>query len=287
MYARDPMLSRIHTDQNVPKVQAQNYSTDAISKGSTQVSVSAPKGENSPAQKHGPQQDRAQVKGQEERLTEEAHEPEAQGRDQEHEVQERRHEHQAQENEQEDRVHGDGVHEDGSHGNGAYKDAVHNDKVQGGSQADEAQEVVQEDKICKEVQDGGAYEDDVREYRARKRRLMTEESDDGAALRAQQVREGRKPVERGKYQRLNRFGSSNHDMNPEGDTSMDGTGEEDSTPMQRKKPQAPRRQQRQELQVQERTTDRTAATVVENTNSSTGFGSDFTYEAPQAPSRAI
>lgn len=67
---------------------------------------------------------------------------------------------------------------------------------------------------------------------------------------------------------------------------MDGTREGDSTPMQRKKPQTPRRQQRQELQVQERTTDVTAATVVENTNSSTGFASDFTYEAPQAPSRA-
>ena len=93
-------------------------------------------------------------------------------------------------------------------------------------------------------------------------------------------------MEKGKYQRLNRFGLSNHDMNPEGDTSMDSTGEEDTTPMQRKKAQTPRRQQKQELQVQERTKNVTAATVVENTNSSTGFASDFTYEAPQAPSRA-
>ena len=75
-------------------------------------------------------------------------------------------------------------------------------------------------------------------------------------------------------------------MNPEGDTSVDSTGEEDTTPMQRKKAQTPRRQQRQELQVQGRTKNVTAATVVENTNSSTGFASDFTYEAPQAPSRA-
>ncbi len=281
----------IDADRSVPEVRAQNYSMDAVQKGGTQVDVSAPKSANSPAQEHRPQQDRAQRKGQEERLTEEAHEPEAQGSGQEHGVQERVHEHQTQENGQEDRAHGDGAYEDGAHEDGvhevgAYEDAAHDDKTQGRRQADEAQEVVREDKAHKEGQDCGTYEDNVREYRARKRRVMTEESDDSAALRAQQLREGRKPVEKGKYQRLNRFGLSNHDMNPEGDTSMDSTGEEDTTPMQRKKAQTPRRQQRQELQVQERTKNVTAATVVENTNSSTGFASDFTYEAPQAPSRA-
>ncbi len=207
---------------------------------------------------------------------EEAHETEAQERSQEHGVQERGYKHQKQENEQEDRAHGDG----------AYEDAAQNDKVQGGRQADEAQEVVQEDKAHGEGQDGGVHENDVREYRQRKRRVMTEESDDGAALRAQQVRDGRKPMEKGKYRRLNRFGSSNHDMSPKGDTSMDGIGERDTTPMQRKKPKTSRRPQRQELQAQERTTDKTAATEVENTNSSTAFASDFTYEAPQAPSWA-
>jgi len=277
----------IDADQSVHEVRAQNYSMDAVRKGGTQVSVSAPKGENSPAQEHGPQQDRAEVKGQEERPTEEAHEPKAQERGQEHGVQERRHEHQTQENEQEDRAHGNGAYKDGAHENGTHEDAAHNDKVQGGRQADEAQEVVQEDKAHGEGQDGGVHKDDVREYRQRKRRVMTEESDDGAALRAQQVRDGRNPMEKGKYQRLNRFGSSNHDMSPEGDTSMDGTGMGDTTPMQRKKHKTPRRSQRQELQAQERTTDVTAATVVDNTNSSTGFASDFTYEAPQAPSRAI
>ena len=206
-------------------------------------------------------------------------------------MQERGHEYQTQENGQEngqeDRAHGDGAHGDGTHQDGAYEDVAHNDKVQGGRQADEAQEVVQEYIAPKEGQHGGAHEDGVREYRARKRRVINEESDDGAALRAQQVREGRKPVEKGKYQRLNRFGLSNRDMNPEGNTSVDSTGEEDTTPMQRKKAQTPRRQQRQELQVQGRTKNVTAATVVENTNSSTGLASDFTYEAPQAPSRAI
>jgi len=145
---------------------------------------------------------------------------------------------------------------------------------------------VQEDKAHKEGQDGGAYEDDVRKYRTWKRRVMTEESDGGAALRAQQVREGRKPVEKGKYQRLNRFGSSNHNMNPEGDTSMDGTGEGGTTPMQRKKPQTPRRQQRQDLQAQQMPTNATVGAKTENTNGSTGLASDFTYEALQAPSPA-
>ncbi|KAL9127435.1 MAG: hypothetical protein Q9217_003687 [Psora testacea] len=237
----------IDADRSVPEVRAQNYLIDAVQKGSTQVEVSAPKGENSPAQEHGPQQDKAQVKGQEERLEEEAQEPKAQERRQEHRVQERGHEHQTQENGQEDRAHGDGAHEDGAHEGGAYEDATHDDKVQGGRQADEAQEVVQEDKAHKEGQDNGAYEDDIREYRARKRRVMTKESDDGVVLRAQQVREGRNPVEKGKYQRLNRFGSSNHNIYPEGDTLIDSTGEGDTTPVPRKRLQTPRRQQRQDL----------------------------------------
>ena len=58
---------------------------------------------------------------------------------------------------------------------------------------------MREDKAHKKGQDCSTYEDDVREYRARKRRVITKESDDGVALRAQQVREGRKPVEKGKY----------------------------------------------------------------------------------------
>ncbi len=125
-----------------------------------------------------------------------------------------------QEDGQEGRAHGDKAHEDG-----AYDDAALNDKAQGGGQAEGAQEVMKDDKANKDGQDGGAYEDDVRDYRARKRRVISEESDDNAALRAQQVREGRNPMEKGKYQRLNRFGLSDNDMNREGDTSMDGTGE--------------------------------------------------------------
>ncbi len=169
---------------------------------------------------------------------------------------------------------------------GANDDAAHNDKAQGGRQADEAQEVVQEGKARKGEQDGGAYEDDVREYRVRKRRTMTEESDDGAALRAQQVREGRNPVEKGKYQRLNRFGLSNYILTQEDDMSMNDIREGTSTSMPRKKSQTPRRQQRQELQVRESTTNSMAATVVEDKNVSKGLASDFTFEAPKTPSRA-
>lgn len=175
----------IYADQRTPEVRAKNYPIDAVQKGDTQENISAPRDENSLAQEHEPQQERAQVKGQKERLTKEAqedrsYEPEAQEIDQEHGVQETGHKYQTQKDGQEDRAYGDG----------AYDDAAHNDKVQGGRQVDEAQEVVQEDKAQKGEQDGGAYEDDVREYRVRKRRIMTEESDDGAALRAQQVREG-------------------------------------------------------------------------------------------------
>jgi len=43
-------------------------------------------------------------------------------------------------------------------------------------------------------------------------------------------------MEKGKYQRLNRFRSLNHDINPEGNTLRDSTREGDTTPMQRKKP---------------------------------------------------
>ena len=255
----------IDVDRSVPEVRAQNYSMDAVQKSDTKVSVSALKGKNSPAQEHESQRDRAQVKGQKERLIEEAHEPEAQERGQKHEVQERRHEHQTQENEQEDRAHEDE----------ACEDAAHNDKVQRGRQADEAQEVMQEDKAHGKGQDGGAQEDKVREYRQRKRRLMTEESDDGAALRAQQVREGRKPVEKGKYQRLNRFGLSNYNTNEEDGMSMDDTEERVSTIMPRKK------QPRQGLQAQKRA----GAMSAEKLDGSTGLTSEFTYEAPQAPSR--
>ena len=196
------------------------------------------------------------------------------------------HEHQTQENRQEDRAHENEAHENKAHEIETYENAAHDAKTQDDKQADEAQEIVQNNEAHNEEQDCDTYENDVREYRARKRRVMTEESDDGAALRAQQVRKERKPVEESKYQRLNRFELSNPDMNSEDDTSINGAEEGDTTPMQRKRPQTPRWQQRQELQIQKRTKNVTAATVIENTNSSTGFASDFTYEAPQAPSRA-
>ena len=80
-------------------------------------------------------------------------------------------------------MHEDGQ-EDRAYGDGAYDAAAHKDKAQGDRQANEAQEAVQEGKARKGEQDGGAYEDDVREYRGQKRRTMTEESEDGAALRA-------------------------------------------------------------------------------------------------------
>ena len=79
-----------------------------------------------------------------------------------------------------------------------------------------------------------AFEDDVRLYEARKRRVAIKESDDGAALRAQQVREGRQALGKGKYQLLNRIGPSNRDLNSEGDMLMDGTGERKHSHAKRK-----------------------------------------------------
>ena len=55
-------------------------------------------------------------------------------------------------------------------------------------------------------------------------------------LQAQQVWEGRRPVEKVKHQRLKRFGPSNRDLISEDDVSMDGTGERESTPGLRKMP---------------------------------------------------
>ena len=56
---------------------------------------------------------------------------------------------------------------------------------------------------------------------------MTKESEDGAALRAQQVREARSRVEKGKYQRLNRFGLSDNILaRQEDDRSTDDIRED-------------------------------------------------------------
>ena len=137
--------------------------------------------------------------------------------------------------------------------------------------------MLQKNEAYKEKQDDDAYENDVQEYRARKRRIMTEESDDNAALRAQQIRKERKFVKKSKYQRLIRFDSLNHNISSKDDTSMNDTDEKDFVLIQRKKLKTSRRQQR--------ITNVTTATMIENTNSSTDFASDFTYKTSQTSSR--
>lgn len=260
----------VYADQLTYEVRAENYSIDAIQKGGTQVGVSAFKGENSSAQDHESQQNEAQEQVQENRQNEKVKENRLyKAEAQENEANEIR----AEERKQEHRVQENGQ------ANEAHEAEARNDMAQGGSQADEAQEAGQKDKAHKNRQDGEVYE-----YRASKRRVVTEESEDDEALRAQQVREGRKPVEKGKYQRLNRFRSLSHDMNWEGDTSTDGTEEGDTTPMPRKKSQTLRRQQRQDQQTQQRAQNATAAAATGNTNGSTRLTSDFTFEAQQASS---
>ncbi|KAL9040154.1 MAG: hypothetical protein Q9214_004598, partial [Letrouitia sp. 1 TL-2023] len=212
-------FGRLDADQSAPKIPAQNCSNEAIQKSDTQTDVSVSKSGNSPAQGSGRQRDRSQVKGQDERLMKQVHEPEARA-GQGHGKQEQGHELQTQENRQDGRGHWHEANEEGDHKDETYEDVAHNDKVEGYRQVDEAQEVVQEDEAYKEGQVIGPHGDNVQDYRARERR-----ESDGEALRSQQVRAGRKPVERGKYQRLNRLGSMYYDMNPEDDTPMDGTGE--------------------------------------------------------------
>ena len=78
-----------------------------------------------------------------------------------------------------------------------------------------------EDEAYREVQRAGVRQDE--EGQGRKRRVLSGENDDGVALRAQQLQKGRKPMEKGKYQRLNRFRSSNDDTNEEDEMSVDDT----------------------------------------------------------------
>ncbi len=96
------------------------------------------------------------------------------------------------------------------------EDRARNDEAQGGRQADEIRELVPEHKGVR--QGGGAYRDDISENLTGKRRFSTEYSDKSAELRAKQLWEGRKAVGMGKYQRLNRFESSDADVGPEDNT---------------------------------------------------------------------
>ncbi len=101
---------------------------------------------------------------------------------------------------------------------------------------------MQVDKAYGEGHNYGVNKGNVWEYRQRKRRVITEESDDSTAIRVQQVRDGRKPVEKGKYQRLNRFSLSYHEIYPEDNPSLDSTRKGITPPMQSKETQTAGRQ---------------------------------------------
>lgn len=73
------------------------------------------------------------------------------------------------------------------------------------------------------------YKDEVQEYLAQKHQVMTEESDDDAALQAQQIQKEQKPIEKSKYQQLNRFELLNHNVNLKDDLSMYGTEKRNTT----------------------------------------------------------
>lgn len=91
-----------------------------------------------------------------------------------------------------------------------------------------AQEFCQTDEARKDELDSGVHDYNVQEQRVEKRCGHCD-----AALQAHQVREGRKPVDKGKYQRLERLKSSSYDMNRVERMSADGAGEESNTSLSR------------------------------------------------------
>ncbi|KAL2043402.1 hypothetical protein N7G274_003708 [Stereocaulon virgatum] len=205
-----PDRGRIDAGPSTTVLPAQQCSTEAVQRGVTETSDSAPKDVNSSAQERGRQHGESQANGQDGNLMKENYEPEAQERGQEHEEQEWN-EYRMEDSGQEERVH-----------EGEVLDKEHNDTAGGDKQANEAQEVTMEDEAYREVQGAGVRQDEERQ--GRKHRVLSGENDEGAALRAQQLQEGRKPMEKGKYQRLNRFKSSNNDTNEEDGMSVDDTG---------------------------------------------------------------
>ena len=264
-----------YADQSTRDVRAEDYTIYAPQESGIHVGVSASSEErNDPAQECGPPQNEAQRMGsgdeQKEEIREKtSYEAEAPQGGWEPGVQERAQHHRLQKDGRIDTAHGE---------------TAHNDEGASGGKADEAQEAVQEDEAHKYGLDGGGSEDSLGQYRARKRRVIIEESDDGEALRAQQVREGRKPVEKGKFQRLNRCASSNQDVNPEDNTSIEATKEGSKTHLHTKEPQTPRHQPRHDLPAQQRAANATVVLIRDKTNDLTDFASDFTYEVPQPPS---
>ena len=87
-----------------------------------------------------------------------------------------------------------------------------------------------------------------------------------------------------KYQWLNRFESSNHDVNLKDNSSIHDTEEKNITFMQRKKIKMSHQQQKQNLQTQQISTNAMTEVKTENANSSMKLASDLTYKALQISS---
>ena len=170
----------VHTDQSKVK-QLQDKSAET----GLQENVLAPTDEDIPRQERGPR-----LRGsQGDRL----HEIETLRGNQGDRVQEGK-AHESQEDRQENRAH----------------EKRFNDHTTGeGGNTDGAREGVHEDVTQNDEWKERVSEEEVQQFQAQKRRVTSDESDEGETLRAW---EGRKPMEKGKYQRLNKFGPSNSNM---------------------------------------------------------------------------
>ena len=189
------------------------------------------------------------LRGSQSKIHDRSYEAETLGGGQEYRVQDEGQPHESQEDRQEDGAH-ENRFDDHTTGEGRNADGAREDVHEDAAQNDE-----REKRVSEEVQ----------QFHSQKRQVTSDESDEDEALRAW---ERRKPMEKGKYQRLNKFGPSNSNMAQENDMSMVDTGE---TSVPGKKSQTQRRKQRQELQLREKTRNSTAATVAEDKNTSFFF----------------
>ena len=117
-----PGCGRINVSPSTTVLPAQQCSTEAVQKGVTKTSDSAPKDINNSAQERGRQHSESQVNGQDGNLMKENYEPEAQEKGQEHEEQ-KWNEYRMEDSGQREKVHEGEVFDDAE-----YNDTTGSDK---------------------------------------------------------------------------------------------------------------------------------------------------------------
>ncbi|KAL2036373.1 hypothetical protein N7G274_010906 [Stereocaulon virgatum] len=135
LFPSEPDCGRTDAGPSTTVLPAQQCPTEAVQKGVTETSDSAPKDMNSPARERGRQHGESQVNGQDGNSMKENYELEAQERGQEHEEQ-KWNEYRMEDSGQEEKV------DEGE----VLDDAEHNDTAGGDKQTNEAQKVVLQQK---------------------------------------------------------------------------------------------------------------------------------------------